>query len=66
MQKEVVKVLKTFLEFFKTFDSHQVHIMLALMLDSCFKSLWVVERFVGCRNAIHLATKYDVKQVIPL
>jgi hypothetical protein len=66
MQKAVVKVLKPFLEFLKAFDSHQVHIMLALMLDPCFKSLWVVESFVGCSNAIRLATKYDMKEVIPL
>jgi hypothetical protein len=61
-----VKVLKPFLEILKAFDSHQIHIMLALMLDSCFKYLWVVECFVGCDNAIRLITKYDVKKVILL
>jgi hypothetical protein len=40
--------------------------MLALMLDPHFKSLWVVENFVGHGNVIHLITKYDVKEVIPL
>ncbi len=66
MQKAIVKVLKPFLELLTAFDSHQVHIMLALMLDPCFTSLRVVESFVGCSNAIHLATKYDMKKVIPL
>ncbi len=47
MQHEVMKVFKHFLEFLKTFDSHQVHNMLALILDPCFKSLQVVENFVG-------------------
>jgi hypothetical protein len=49
-----------------TFDSHQVHNMLALMLDPCYKSLRVVENHVGCGNAICLAPKYDLKEVIPL
>jgi hypothetical protein len=40
--------------------------MLALMLDPHFKSLRVVESFVGHGNVIHLTTKYDVKKVILL
>jgi hypothetical protein len=52
IRKEVVKVLKPFLEFLKAFDSHQIHLMLALMLDSCFKSLSVVESFARCGNVI--------------
>ncbi len=61
-----MNVIKSFLEIFKTFDSHQVHNMLALMVDSYFKSLRVVERFMGCGNAIHFTIEYDVKEVIPL
>jgi hypothetical protein len=57
-----MKVLKFFLEF----DSPQVHNMLALLLDPHFKSLQVVESFVGCGNAICLAIEFDVKEVIPL
>jgi hypothetical protein len=49
-------------EFLKTFDSDQIHDMLVLMLDPYFKSLWVMENFVGHGNAIHFATKYDVKE----
>jgi len=64
MWQKVVKVLKPFLEFLKTFNSCQVHNMLALMLDSCFKSLGVVESFMGCGNAICFITEYDVKEVI--
>jgi hypothetical protein len=48
------------------FDYRQAHNMLALMLDPCYKSLRVVEKHVGCGNAIHLASKYDLKGVIPL
>lgn len=65
MWHEVIKVLKPFLEFLKTFDSYQVHNMLALILDPCFKFLQVVEIFVGCSNAIRFITKYDVKNIIP-
>ncbi len=61
-----MKVFKRFLEFLKAFDFYQVHNMLALMLDPCFKSLWVVESFVGHGNVIHLVVDYDVKEVIPL
>jgi hypothetical protein len=39
--------------------------MSALMLNLHFKSLWVVESFVGCGNAIFFAIEYDVKKVIP-
>jgi hypothetical protein len=64
---EVIKVIKYFLKFFKTFDSHQVQNMLTLMLDpQMFKSLWVVKGFVGYGNAIHFTIKYDVKEIIPL
>jgi hypothetical protein len=65
MWQEVVKVFKPFLEFLKTFDFRQVHNMLALMLDSRFKFLRVVESFVGCGNAIRFSTEYDAKEVIP-
>jgi hypothetical protein len=34
-----MKVIKPFLEVLKTFDFHQVHNMLALMLDPHLKSL---------------------------
>jgi hypothetical protein len=40
--------------------------MLALMVDSYFKSLQVVERYMGCGNAIHFIIEYDVKEIIPL
>jgi hypothetical protein len=40
--------------------------MLTLMLDPCYKSLFVVENYVGHGNAIHLAFKYLMKEVIPL
>jgi hypothetical protein len=57
MQHGVVKVIKPFLEFLKAFDSQQVRNMLALMMDPHFKSLRIVENFVGHGNAIHLMAK---------
>ncbi len=33
------------------------------MLDPHFKSLWVVENFLRCKNAIHLAIKYERKRL---
>jgi hypothetical protein len=39
--------------------------MLALMLDPHHKSLQVVENYVGRGFEIYLASKYDLKEVIP-
>ncbi len=58
-------MIKPFLQFLMAFDFHQVHNMLALMLDPHYKSLQVVENYVGCGNAIRLAFEYDLKKVIP-
>jgi hypothetical protein len=46
MQLEVIKVIKPFLQFLKTFDGGQIHNMMAIMLDLCFKSLCVVENLL--------------------
>jgi hypothetical protein len=40
--------------------------MLALMFDPRFKSLRVMENYVGHGACIHLVAKYDVNAVIPL
>jgi hypothetical protein len=39
MWQEVLKVINPLMEFLKNFDSYQIHNMLVLMLDPCFKSL---------------------------
>jgi hypothetical protein len=62
MQHEVMKVLKHFLEFLKTFDSHQVHNMLALILVLNLYELWKV--LWGHSNAMCLTIEYHVKEVI--
>jgi len=41
-------------------------IMLAIMLDPCFKALHLEENLVGHGDAIRLAFEYDVKVVVPL
>jgi hypothetical protein len=66
MQQEVVKVIKCFLQFWKLFDSHQIHNMFALMLDPHLKSLQVFKKYVWHKIAIHLVVEYDVKEGIPL
>jgi CO/xanthine dehydrogenase Mo-binding subunit len=59
MQQKVMKVI--LLEYLKTFDlDHQVHDMLALMLDHSFKSLHVVNNYVGHGNAIHVNVEFDL------
>jgi hypothetical protein len=39
MVKEVIDVLHCFLGYAKTFSQEKVHMMLALMLDPCFKGM---------------------------
>jgi hypothetical protein len=52
MRLEVIKVIKPFLQFLKTFDGGKVHNMMAIMLDLHFKSLRIVEDLLGHGNAI--------------
>jgi hypothetical protein len=66
MQLKVIKVIKPFLQFLKTFNGGYVHNMMAIMLDSHFKFLRVVENLLGRGNAILLAIEYDARIVIPL
>ncbi len=49
MWQEVLKVIKPFLQSLKSFDSHQIHNLLALMLDPRVKSLPIVENYVGIK-----------------
>jgi len=66
MWLEVMKVIKHFLEFLRSFDVGQAHNMVVIMLDPCFKVLHIVENLVGHGNAIRLAYEYDVQVVVPL
>ncbi len=66
MWHEVVKVIRPFFLFLKTFDLHNVHKMFAIMLDLRFKFLRIVENYVGHGATIRLASKYDAKAMIPL
>jgi hypothetical protein len=40
-------LIKSFLQNFQVYDGRQIHNILAIMLDPCFKTLKVVENFVG-------------------
>jgi hypothetical protein len=66
MQLEVIKVIKPFLDFLRSFDAQQVHNMMVIKLDTHFKALWIVESLVGCKNVIRLTFEYDAKVVILL
>ncbi len=66
MQAQIVKVIKLCLCFLIAYYSLQVHNMFALMFDPCFKSLRVLQNYVGRGNVIHLVIEYDAKVVIPL
>lgn len=59
MQQEVVKVVKPFITFLKSYDANQVHNMLVIMLDLQFKHLHVVKNYVNQGNAIRFAYEYD-------
>ncbi len=53
MWQEISKEIRPFLLFLKLFDPHNVHNMLAIMLDPCFKYLRIVKNYVGCGATIH-------------
>ncbi len=53
-------VLTPFLAF-TSYNANKVHNMLALILDSRFKSLDVVKAFVGCTKVIQIIVEYDNK-----
>jgi hypothetical protein len=64
MRVKVVKAIKPFLQCLQAYDSHQMHNMVALMLDPQFKSLRVVENYVGCGACICFDVEYDVNAII--
>ncbi len=66
MQLGLMKVIKLLLEFLRFFYGEQAHNMMAIMLDSHFKALWIVQNLVGYVNGIWLTFEYDVKVVVPL
>lgn len=66
MQLEIMKVIISFLEFLKSFDTRRVHHMMGIMLNPHFKLLPIMEILVEHGNAIQLASKSNVKVVIPL
>jgi hypothetical protein len=40
--------------------------MFTIMLDPHFKSLRVVENYVGCKDYVFLTSKFDANVIIPL
>jgi hypothetical protein len=40
--------------------------MFTIMLDLCFKYLWIIENYVGCGATVHFVSKYDTKAMSPL
>jgi len=47
----------------KVYDLHQVHNMFAITCDLHFKSLQVVENYVGHGDCICLVSKYDANMI---
>jgi hypothetical protein len=66
MRVDVVKMIKPFSQFLKVYDSHHVHNMFTIMLDPHFKSLRVVENYVGHKDYIFFTSKFDANVIIPL
>ncbi len=40
--------------------------MLVLMIDLCFKSMWLVTTYLGQENVVILVAEYDEKLFLPL
>jgi hypothetical protein len=66
MMAKAQVVLAPFLPFTSFYNVNKVHTMLALMLDTCFKSLDVVKLFVGQEKMIQIVVEYDSKNALPL
>ncbi len=56
MWLELIKVIKPFLKFLKSFDAQYAHNMMAIMLDPCFKVSHIMEYLVGSGNVIRLVS----------
>jgi hypothetical protein len=63
MQSKVLNVIKSFLQFLQAYDGH-ITICFAIMFDPCFKSLKVVENYVGCGACIRITFEYDANAII--
>jgi hypothetical protein len=59
---EGVKVIKPFLQFLKVYDLHQVHNMLSITLDPCFK---FVENYLGHGDYIFVLLLRLTNEIIP-
>jgi hypothetical protein len=66
MMTKVEATLTPFLAFTFSYNASKAHNILALMLDSHFKSFDVVEVFVGHAKVIQIVAKYDNKILLPL
>jgi hypothetical protein len=66
MMAKVEATLIPFLAFIFYYNVSKVHTMLALMLNSHFKSFNVVKVFVECAKVIQIVAKYDNKILQPL
>jgi len=62
MWVEGVKVIKPFLQFLKVYDIHQVHNMLTIMDDPCFK---FVKNYVGHGDYIFVLLLRLPNAIIP-
>jgi hypothetical protein len=66
MMVEIETVLAPLLAFTSIYDATKVCNMLALILEMWFKSLDVLKTFIERARIIHMVTKYDNKNLMPL
>ncbi len=66
MMAKVESTLIPFLAFTFSCNASKTHNMLALMLDSHFKSFDAVKVFIGWAKMIQIVAKYDNKILLPL
>jgi hypothetical protein len=61
MLVEIVKVIKCFLHFLTAYHLDQVHNTFIVLLELHFKSLYVVENYVGCGDVACFTFEYNVR-----
>ncbi len=66
MLKQVIVILEPFFSFMLFFQPHEIHRMLAFMLDPRYKELRLVIDYVGKEWALRIVGEYDKQVLFPL
>jgi hypothetical protein len=64
MMTQIINTLSPFLAFVLAYNQTNVHNMLAIRLDPCFKNMKVIRDFVGHAHAIQIVIDYESINIV--